>query len=243
MGLLNGKVAIVTGAAGGQGEAEARQFVAEGAQVVMTDVSDAARAVAEELGPQALFVQHDVASELDWDDVVQATVERFGRVDILVNNAAVYNPQALQDTSPADFERHMRVNQTGAFLGMRAVTAPMARCGGGSIVNIGSGLGLSGTSGNFAYAATKWALRGMTRCAARDLAPLNIRVNAVLPGLVRTTMLDAREPALIEQVAATLPIKRLGLPEEIAKMVLFIASDTSAYMTGAEIVVDGGGSA
>jgi len=195
------------------------------------------------IGPNACFVHHDVVSEAGWKDVVDTALSRFGAVDILVNNAAIFNPQSLQDTSYADFEQHLRINQMGPFLGMRAVAGPMSRAGGGNIINIGSGLGLSGTPATFAYSATKWALRGMTKCAARDLAPFRIRVNAVLPGLVSTPMLDVVAPEVVEAMTATLPIKRLAQSEEIARVVTFLASEASAYMTGAEITVDGGGSA
>ena len=189
MGRLSGKVAIITGAAGGQGEAEARLFVAEGARVAMTDIQERGKQVAAELGDAALFLHHDVSDSAAWTRVVSETLRRFGKLDALVNNAAMFNPKALVDTSAAELEQHFRVNQLGVFLGMKAVIEPLQATKGGSIVNISSVSAMRAIPGQFAYAASKWAVRGMTGNAAFELARLGIRVNAVYPGLIKTPMI------------------------------------------------------
>lgn len=239
MGRLSGKVAIITGAARGQGAAEARLFAAEDAKVVITDISADGAAIAQELGANALFVRHDVASEADWNAVVASAVARFGQVDILVNNAAIYEPRPTHETNPALFDRHYRVNQLGAFLGMLAVLDVMSQAKSGSIINVSSGAGLRGAAGMFAYATTKWAVRGMTKCAAMDLAPRGIRVNAILPGLIDTPMLNANDPEALRGFIAAIPFGRLGATLEVAELAVFLACDAASYITGAEITVDG----
>jgi 3alpha(or 20beta)-hydroxysteroid dehydrogenase len=189
MGRLSGKVAIITGAAGGQGEAEARRFVAEGARVAITDIQERGKQVAAELGDAALFLHHDVSDSAAWTRVVSETLRRFGKLDALVNNAAMFNPKTLVDTSAAELEQHFRVNQLGVFLGMKAVIEPLQATKGGSIVNIASVSAMRAIPGQFAYAASKWAVRGMTGNAAFELARLGIRVNAVYPGLIKTPMI------------------------------------------------------
>ena len=236
---LLGKVAIITGAARGQGAAEARLFCARGAKVVMTDVLDG-REIAEAIGPDAVFLSHDVADEAGWRAVVEQAADRFGGVDVLVNNAGITRPQPLLRTTQEDFEAHFRVNQLGVFLGMRAVAPAMKGRGGGSIINIASVSGMRTPVGQFAYASTKWAVRGMTGCAALELARDGIRVNAVMPGLTDTPMLDVNPPGMNERYAQMIPLRRLGRPEEIADAVAFLASDAARYVTGAEIAVDGG---
>ena len=240
MGKLDGKVAIITGAARGQGAAEARLFAAEGARVTLTDVNGDGAAVAEEIGAKAQFLRHDISDEGAWARVVAATEERFGRVDILVNNAAIYRPAPLQETSAELFDAHYRVNQLGVFLGMHAVLDAMTRAKAGSIVNISSEAGLRGHPGMFAYSATKWAVRGMTRCAAADLAPLGIRVNSIHPGIIDTPMLDANGPEVLKAFTSMIPLGRFGTVAEVANLVAFLASDAAGYITGAEITVDGG---
>ena len=183
MGRLSGKVAIITGAAGGQGEAEARLFVAEGARVAITDIQERGQHVAAELGDAAFFLHHDVSDSAAWTRVVSETLRRFGKLDALVNNAAMFNPKTLVDTSAAELEQHFRVNQLGVFLGMKAVIEPLQAAKGGSIVNISSVSAMRAIPGQFAYAASKWAVRGMTGNAAFELARVGIRVNAVYPGL------------------------------------------------------------
>lgn len=241
---LAGKVAIITGGATGQGAAAARLFAAEGARVVIITGSNevAGRQVTAEIGDAALFIKHDVADEAGWDAVVKTTLERFGRIDVLLNNAATVKNMAVQDTDTATLDRMMRVNVYGPFFAIRAVVEPMKRAGGGSIINVGSGNAIKAYPGKFPYAVSKWALRGVTRSAAMDLAPFGIRVNSLIPGVVDTPMLrnsDMR-PDLLQQVMNSIPLGRAGQPEELAKAALFLASDASSFMTGAEMVVDGG---
>jgi 3alpha(or 20beta)-hydroxysteroid dehydrogenase len=240
MGTLDGKVAIVTGAARGQGEAEARLFVAEGAKVMLTDVLPEGKAVAEALGDLAAFSTHDVSSSADWGRVVKATTQRFGRLDILVNNAGIYKMRSLLDTTDEEFDEITRINQRGPFLGMRAAAPAMRTSGGGSIINISSGAGLRGVRNMLAYATTKWALRGMTKCAALELAADRIRVNSIHPGVIETPMLNNNPAALNQAMVRATPIGRIGQPDDIARMVLYLASDAASFITGAEISVDGG---
>jgi 3alpha(or 20beta)-hydroxysteroid dehydrogenase len=239
MGRLEGRVALITGAASprGQGAAEGRLFVAEGAAVVLADVSDEeGSATAASIGERAAYRHLDVTSEVDWALVVSETLERHGRLDILVNNAGIWLGKGLIETTPDDYRRVVEINQVGAFLGLRAVVPAMKAAGSGSIVNISSLAGLRGTNMPLAYAATKWAVRGMSRAAAAELAPFGIRVNAVFPGYVDTGMIDAGH----EEIAQRVPLgRRLATPEEIAETVLFLASDDARYVTGAELVVDG----
>jgi len=239
MTSLQGKVAIITGAASGQGAAEARLFVAEGAQVVITDIGDG-DAVAAQLGDRSLFVRHDVSDEAGWADVVKQTLQRFDRLDVLVNNAGVYKPRSLVDTDTALWDLHYRVNQLGVFLGMRAVVEAMAGSGGGSIVNVSSGAGMKNVPGMFAYATSKWAVRGMTKLAASELAPLGIRVNSIHPGIIDTPMLGENTAERLKMFEDMIPMRRMGTPDEVAQLVLFLVSDASSYVTGAEVTVDGG---
>jgi len=243
MGTLDGKVAIITGAARGQGEAEARLFVAEGARVMLTDVLPEGESVAKALGDLAAFSLQDVSNAADWERVVQATTDRFGRLDILVNNAAIYRMRSLADTTDADWDEITRINQRGPFLGMRTVAPAMRKAGGGSIVNISSGAGLRGVRNMIAYATSKWALRGMTKCAALELAADRIRVNSVHPGVIETPMLKYNPDRLNQAMVRATPISRIGQPEDIARMVLYLASDAASFITGAEFTVDGGATA
>ena len=240
MGKLNGKVAIITGAARGQGAHEARRFVAEGARVVITDLNPAGSDVAQELGEAAIFVAHDVADEAAWRAVVDRAVQSFGRLDVLVNNAGIFRPAGIGGTSAQDYDQHYRVNQLGVFLGTAAVIDAMKSAGGGSIINISSVAGMRGYPDMIAYSSTKWAVRGLTQCAARELAPHRIRVNSIHPGLVDTPMLDDHSPEALAAFTAAVPLGRMGTPEDVAEIVTFLASDLSSYVTGAEIVVDGG---
>jgi 3alpha(or 20beta)-hydroxysteroid dehydrogenase len=238
---LEGKVAIITGAARGQGAREAEIFIAEGAQVVLTDVLESGAVVAAELGEAAMFVHQDVASEDDWYAVVRTAQARYGKIDVLVNNAGIFYPSPIEQTSVADFDRHYQVNQRGVFLGIKTVLEAMKKAGGGSIVNISSLAGLRGYPEMIAYCGTKWAIRGMTKAAARELAPVGIRVNSIHPGLVDTPMLaDGLSPDALEQFVAAVPLRRLASSDDVAEIVTFLASDMSSYVTGAEITVDGG---
>ena len=254
MGALDGKVAIVTGAARGTGEATARLFVSEGARVVLGDVLDeAGEAVAKDLGEPARYRHLDVTSEEDWQRAVDLATETFGGLDVLVNNAAVLLMQALVDTSLEDFERVVRVNQTGTFLGMRAAAGPMQARGGGSIVNISSIDGRTTKNGLVAYASSKWAVRGMTRVAALELGRHGIRVNAVCPEAGSTHMIAPYVPEgvdiekAMERSQPYLSTQRgRGVREridDVARMVVFLASDGSASCTGADFTVDGGDTA
>ena len=240
MARFDGKVILISGGARGQGEAEARALVKEGAKVVIGDVlEDKGTALARELGNAASFVKQDVTSEADWDRAVKMA-ESMGGLHGLVNNAGIYQPKRLMDTDAELWDRHMRVNQTGCFLGMKAVVEPMERSGGGSIVNISSGAGLRGSPQAFAYSATKWALRGMTKSAAMDLARRKIRVNSVHPGPIETDMIAWRSPEENAKRLKMVPMKRNGSADEVARLVLFLLSDESSYITGSEVAVDGG---
>lgn len=240
MARFDGKVVLISGGARGQGAAEARQLVKEGAKVVIGDVLEKeGNALAKQLGSAATFLRHDVTSEADWDRAIKAA-EALGGLHGLVNNAGVYQPKRLTDTDTELWERHVRINQTGCFLGMKAVIAPMERAGGGAIVNISSGAGLRGSPQAFAYSATKWALRGMTKSAAMDLAKKKIRVNSVHPGPIETDMISWRTPEETAKRLKMVPMRRHGTAEEVAQLVLFLLSDESAYITGAEVAIDGG---
>jgi 3alpha(or 20beta)-hydroxysteroid dehydrogenase len=240
MARFDNKVILISGGARGQGAAEARLLMREGAKVVLGDVLEKeGDALAKELGNSARFVKLDVTSESDWADAVNAA-EGFGPLTGLVNNAGIYQPKSLMETDSELWHRHIQINQFGCFLGMKAVVPPMDSAGGGSIVNISSGAGLRGSPQAFAYSATKWALRGMTKSAAMDLARKNIRVNSVHPGPISTPMLDVRTPEQNQKRLKMVPMKREGTAEEVARLVLFLLSDESSYMTGSEVAVDGG---
>jgi 3alpha(or 20beta)-hydroxysteroid dehydrogenase len=238
MGRLSGKVALVTGAANGQGAAAARRFVAEGARVVLADVDDdAGKALADELG--ARYQHLDVSEEDDW----AAALDACGPVTVLVNNAGVLHFSLLHETTLADYERVIRVNQVGTFLGMRAVVPGMLEAGTGSIVNVSSVEGLAAAPLLTAYTASKFAIRGMTKVAALELASRGVRVNSVHPGVVETGLLPTAlggQPVDLSYVAKKVPMRRVGQAAEIAELVVFLASDESSYCTGAEFVADGG---
>lgn len=245
MGRLANKIAIITGAARGIGATSARLFAAEGARVVLTDVDAQGEAVAQDIGEHAMFLRHDISCEQAWEDVTRATQDHFGAPDILVNNAGILHATSLFDTTLEDFERVQRVNQTGVFLGLRTVGRMMAAADrGGSIVNISSVSALKASLNTFTYGTSKWAVRGMSRLAAGELAEYGIRVNSVHPGLIGTAMtLDGLNEAAKERIMAKVPLRRMGQPEDVAQLILFLASDESSYMTGTEGVTDGGLSA
>ncbi|QLY30217.1 glucose 1-dehydrogenase [Nocardia huaxiensis] len=239
MADLTGKVALITGAARGQGAAEARLFAERGAQVVITDVLETeGKELAESLGAAARFVRHDVTDADSWNVAVAEAISSFGKLDVLVNNAAIYTMKPLVETSAEELERILKVNLVGAFHGLKAVIPAMTEAGGGSIVNISSQAGLEGLMNHAAYGSSKWGLRGLTKIAALELGPAQIRVNSVHPGPIATPMV----PYLTTGPGSfpTLPLERTGLPEEVAELVAFLASDAAAYITGAEVTVDGG---
>ena len=242
MGRLDGKVALITGAAHGMGRASAAAFAAEGARLVLTDVSATdIEPLMQQLGGSATFLEHDVTNEQGWSNAIALAEERFGPLDILVNNAGVFQGDGLLETSLESYERVIGINQTGVFLGMRAAARAMVDKGrGGSIVNVSSVAGLRGGETMFAYAASKWAVRGMSRSGAKDLARHNIRVNCVHPGTIATAMLAGMPEETVARIASRVPMGRTGTPMEAANAILFLASDESSYMTGAELAVDGG---
>jgi 3alpha(or 20beta)-hydroxysteroid dehydrogenase len=236
MGLLDGRVAIITGGARGQGAAEGRLFRAEGATVYVTDVlAEEGTALAADIG--ATFVDHDVTDVDQWKAVVERVLDETGRIDVLVNNAGILHWATMTETTLDAWNQVVAINQTGVFLGMQAVAPAMKEQGSGSIVNISSVAAYRGSSPCFAYGATKWALRGMTKGAAQELGPFGVRVNSVHPGIIDTPMM-AGTP--LEQMSSGVPLRRYASADEVAKLVLWLASDESAYATGAEFVLDGG---
>ncbi|MFE3632610.1 SDR family NAD(P)-dependent oxidoreductase [Streptomyces goshikiensis] len=254
MGRLDGRVVVITGAARGQGEQEARLFAAEGARVLLGDVLDErGAAVAKDIGEdRARYVRLDVSREEDWAAAVATAKEAFGgSVDGLVNNAGILRFNELTATPLAEFQQIVQVNQVGAFLGIKALAPEIEAAGGGTIVNTSSYTGLTGMAYVGAYAATKAAVLGLTRVAALELAAKNIRVNAMCPGAVDTPManpglLDPAGPtdesreAMAELYRRVVPMGRVGRPEEIARLALFLTSEDSSYITGQPFVIDGG---
>ncbi|AWE07663.1 3-alpha-hydroxysteroid dehydrogenase [Lysinibacillus sp. 2017] len=240
MGRLENKVAIITGAAQGMGAAHAKRFIEEGAKVVLTDLNEEkGSALAAELGESAIFVKHNVTSEEEWAVVIKKAEEAFGPVNILVNNAGISINKGLLDISLDEYRRIVDINQVSVLLGMRAVVPSMKKTEKGSIVNISSMNGL--VAGAIGYTDTKFAVRGMTKAAAIELAGQGIRVNSVHPGVIATPMIqqaDAKDA--IEEFAKYIPLKRVAQPEEVSNIVLFLASEESSYSTGSEFVIDGG---
>jgi 3alpha(or 20beta)-hydroxysteroid dehydrogenase len=246
VGRLDGKVALITGGARGMGKSHARHLAAEGARVVIGDVlDDRGQHVAAGLGPdRCRFVHQDVTSEADWTTAVATATDVFGRLDVLVNNAGVLRFGKISDMPLTEFRHILDVNAVGCWLGMKAVIEPMTTAGGGSIVNISSIEGFTGTAGLSAYTASKFAVRGMTKAAARELSQYGIRVNSVHPGGVLTRMVleAAGDPdhADGEAFLKSIPLARFAEPVEISRLVAYLASDDSSYSTGSEFVADGG---
>lgn len=245
---LTGKTVLITGAGklGGQGASDARVLCERGARVYIADViDDEGRATALSLGKGVQYIHLDVTSEDNWHAVIAAILQQHGRIDALVNNAGIWSGSGIVDTEVADFRRVIEVNQVGVFLGMKAVAPHMCKAGSGSIVNISSTAGLRigmyywhNSITAHAYTASKWAVRGMTKAAAMEFAPYNVRVNSIHPGPIETSMLGEDVKAK-EKMAGDIPMKRLGQPDEVANLVAFLLSDACPYMSGAELSVDG----
>jgi len=241
MNALKGKVAIVTGGAGGIGGAQAKQFVAEGAKVVIADLADdPGHALAATLGESAVYQRLDVRDERSWVDAVAATVDRWGGVDILVNTAGIASYRLIQNLTVEHYMNMIQINQIGVFLGIRSVIGAMTARGGGSIINVSSYVGVRADRGRFAYSSTKFAVRAMTQAAAIELAPQGIRVNALLPGVIDTPPVQGMAPEDRAEMTASIAMGRLGGMDEAARMTVFLASDESSYCTGADFYVDGG---
>ena len=240
MARLAGKVALITGGSRGQGEAEGRLFRREGAEVYLTDVLvDEGIAAAADMG--ATFIEHDVTDRAGWDLVTKQVIGDHGRIDILINNAGIFRIAGLAETDDALWDRIIAINQTGVFLGMQIVAPHMIANGGGSIINISSIAGLRGAGTAFAYGASKWAVRGMTRGAAQELAPHGVRVNSIHPGIIDTPMAKEFDRVGVrEMVKERIPLGYLAQAEDVANLALFLASDESSYCTGSEFIVDGG---
>lgn len=240
MGRLENKVAIITGGAQGMGESHARLFIEEGAKVAITDIDvEKGQALAKELGESAIFIKQDVSSEDDWKKVIQETESAFGPINVLVNNAGVSTVLSTEHSSLEDYKRILGINQISVFLGMHYVIPSMKKAKGGSIVNISSINGMNG--GAIGYTDTKFAVRGMSKAAAKELAHYGIRVNSVHPGVINTPMVQHSEA--FDQIQAMIdfiPLKRMAEPQEISNLVLFLASDESSYSTGSEFIADGG---
>ena len=245
MGRLQDKIAIITGAAQGMGAEHARRFIREGARTVFTDINgEAGAALQAELGENSLFVQHNVGSEDDWKKAVAAAEARFGPVNILVNNAGILGPgMKAADLGKDDFEKVCLINQTSVFLGTKYVIPSMIRAGGGSIVNVSSISGIVAIYGtpNVAYAASKFAVRGITKQVAIEYGEHAIRANSVHPGYIRTPMMTAAlNEEQIRIASGSVPIKRVGEVEDVSNLVVFLASDESGFITGTEYIIDGG---
>ena len=239
MGRLDGKVALITGGARGQGAAEGKLFRAEGAEVYLTDVLvDEGLETAAEIG--AMFIEHDVTDSDAWSAVVKRIESEHAHLDVLINNAGIFHMMGMADTERALWDRTIAINQTGVFLGLQAVAAIMTRQKSGSIINISSIAGLRGAGGAFAYGASKWAVRGMTKSAAQELSPHGIRVNSIHPGIIETAMVDEFSRTVNERVRDQIPMGHYADASEVANLALFLASDESTYCSGSEFVVDGG---
>ncbi len=246
MGRVQDKVCLVTGGAAGMGREHVLLLAEEGARIVLTDLNEeaglATAAEVKAMGGEAIFVKHDVASEDDWLMVIEAALEAFGKVDVLVNNAGVLALKSIQETTAADWDFVNNINTKGSFFGVKYVLSAMEKAGGGSIINISSIYGIAGAPNASAYQASKGAVRTFTKSAAVEYAPFNIRVNSVHPGVIATAMTAdiTTDPAATEALLGGAIIRRPAEPKEVSWGVLFLASDESSYMTGSELVIDGG---
>jgi 3alpha(or 20beta)-hydroxysteroid dehydrogenase len=240
MGRLDGKIALITGGARGQGEAEGQRFMEEGAEVYLTDVLiEQGQAAAAAIG--ATFIEHDVTDSHAWSRAIERIEKEKGRLDVLVNNAGIFQMKGMVETERELWDRTIAINQTGVFLGLQAVAPVMIRQGSGSMINISSVAGLRGSGGAFAYGASKWAVRGMTKSAAQELSPHGVRVNSIHPGIIETAMVDEfSRKGINERVRQQIPMGHYAEVSEVANLALFLASDESRYCSGSEFVVDGG---
>lgn len=240
MERLKDKVIIITGAAQGMGKVHAKCAIEEGAKVVITDINaEKGNEVAKDLGDNALFIKHNVADEDDWKRVVQETEDKWGRIDVLVNNAGITYNMKIDEITLEDYMKILNINQVSVFLGIKYVSEVMKAQKSGAIINVSSMNGLVG--GAIGYTDTKFAVRGMTKAAARELSPYNITVNSVHPGVIQTPMLE--QPGIKEAVdkfKQTIPMRRVAEAEEVSRMIIFLASDEARYSTGSEFVIDGG---
>ncbi|ABL03638.1 glucose 1-dehydrogenase [Mycobacterium ulcerans] len=236
MGRVDGKVALISGGARGMGASHARLLVQEGAKVVIGDILDEeGKALAEEIGDAARYVHLDVTQPDQWEAAVATAVDEFGKLDVLVNNVGIVALGQLKKFDLGKWQKVIDVNLTGTFLGMRAAVEPMTAAGSGSIINVSSIEGLRGAPAVHPYVASKWAVRGLTKSAALELAPLNIRVNSIHPGFIRTPM-----TANLPDDMVTIPLGRPAESREVSTFVVFLASDDASYATGSEFVMDGG---
>jgi len=242
MGRLDGKVALITGGARGQGASEGEIFAREGAKVVLTDILDEeGEKAAAQIGGD--YLHHDVTREAEWERAVAETVSRHGRLDVLVNNAGIFRSGTTEGTALDDYRLVIEINQVGVFLGMKAVAPQMKSQNGGSIINISSVAGLEGQAGTIAYTASKWAVRGMTKVAAAELGRYGVRVNSIHPGLIETQMMEelpAIQAGKLDRINRLILLGRPAQAEEVANLALFLASDEASYCTNSEFVVDGG---
>lgn len=240
MERLENKVVMITGAAQGMGKIHAEKALEQGAKVVITDINEESGHQTEsELKGEVMFIKHNVSDENDWKNVVQQTMDKWGRIDVLVNNAGITYNTPLEELTTDDYMKIVQINQLSVFLGMKTVAPIMKEQHKGSIINISSMNGLVG--GAIGYTDTKFAVRGMTKAASRELSPFNIRVNSVHPGVIQTPMLEQEGvKEAVEEFKKTIPMRRVAQAEEVSNMVTFLASDDSSYSTGAEFVIDGG---
>lgn len=240
MGKLQDKVVVITGGAQGMGELHAKKAIAEGAKIVITDINDElGQKTANSLGDDVLFIKHDVSKETDWNHVIQEVMNKWNRIDVLVNNAGITYNKTIDQISLEDYMKIVNINQVSVFLGIKTVSKIMKSQKQGSIINISSMNGLVG--GAIGYTDTKFAVRGMTKAAARELSPYNIRVNSVHPGVIKTPMLEQDDvKEAVKEFEKTIPMRRVAQPEEVSKLVCFLGSDDASYSTGSEFVIDGG---
>lgn len=240
MEKLQDKVVVITGGAQGMGKLHAKKAIAEGAKVVITDINDElGQKTANSLGDDVLFIKHDVSKETDWNHVIQEVMNKWNRIDVLVNNAGITYNKTIDQISLEDYMKIVNINQVSVFLGIKTVSKIMKSQKQGSIINISSMNGLVG--GAIGYTDTKFAVRGMTKAAAKELSPYNIRVNSVHPGVIKTPMLEQDDvKEAVKEFEKTIPMRRVAQPEEVSKLVCFLGSDDASYSTGSEFVIDGG---